>query len=83
MNAVRHVRIFKNGRSRAVRIPKDLDMFADEVVMHLEGERLIIERPTKKRDLREVIDWLRTQPRLSEDEQFPEIEDFPPEPVDL
>ena len=83
MNAPRHVRIFKNGRSRAVRIPKDLDMFADEVVMHLEGERLIIERPTKKRDLREVIDWLRTQPRLSEDEQCPEIEDFPPEPVDL
>ena len=59
MNAVRHVRIFKNGRSRAIRIPKDLDMFADEVAMHVEGERLIIERPTKKRDLREVIDWLR------------------------
>ena len=83
MNFVRHVRIFKNGRSRAIRIPKDLDMFADEVAMHVEGERLIIERPTKKRDLREVIDWLRSQPRLSEDEQFPEIEDFPPEPVDL
>lgn len=83
MNAPRHVRIFKNGRSRAIRIPKDLDTFADEVVLRVEGDRLFIERPDKKRDLREVIDWLRTQPRLPDEDDFPEIDDPLPEPIDL
>jgi antitoxin VapB len=36
MRAERHVRIFKNGRSRAVRIPKEFDIFGDEAVMREE-----------------------------------------------
>jgi antitoxin VapB len=82
MGAERHVRIFKNGRSRAVRIPKELDIFGDEVVMHEEGGRVVME-PIKRRDLREVIDWLRAQPPLGPDEQFPDIDDPPPEPVEF
>ncbi len=76
MNAPRHVRIFKNGRSRAVRIPKDLDRFGDELVMRLEGDRLILERPNKE-SLAEILD--RLEPI---DEPWPQIEDLPPEPVD-
>ena len=49
MNAARHVRIFKNGRSRAVRIPKDLDVFGEELVMRQDGERIILERPQRER----------------------------------
>ena len=82
MGTERHVRIFKNGRSRAVRIPKELDIFGDEVVMREEGGRVVMELP-RKRDLREVIDWLRTQPPLGPDEQFPEIDDLPAEPVEF
>lgn len=82
MGAERHVRIFKNGRSRAVRIPKELDIFGDEVVMREEGGRIVME-PSRKRDLREVIDWLRTQPPLGPDEQFPQIDDLPAEPVEF
>ena len=82
MGAERHVRIFKNGRSRAVRIPKELDIFGDEVVMREEGGRVVMELP-RKRDLREVIDWLRTQSPLGPDEQFPEIDDLPAEPVEF
>jgi antitoxin VapB len=82
MGAERHVRIFKNGRSRAVRIPKDLDIFGDEVVMREEAGRIVMELP-KGRDLREVIDWLRAQPPLGPDEQFPDIDDPPPEPVEF
>jgi antitoxin VapB len=82
MGAERHVRIFKNGRSRAVRIPKDLDIFGDEVVMREEAGRIVMELP-KGRDLREVIDWLRAQPPLAPDEQFPDIDDPPPEPVEF
>jgi antitoxin VapB len=82
MGAERHVRIFKNGRSRAVRIPKELDIFGDEVVMREEAGRIVMELP-KRRELREVIDWLRAQPPLGPDEQFPDIDDPPPEPVEF
>jgi antitoxin VapB len=82
MSAVRHVRIFRNGRNRAVRIPKELDIFGDEVVMREENGRVVMEMP-KRRTLKETIDWLREQPRLGPDDQFPEIEDYPPEPVDF
>ena len=75
MGAERHVRIFRNGRSRAVRIPKELDFFGDEVVMRLEGNRVILERP-KMDTLAEIL--ARLEPI---DEEWPEIDDPPPEPV--
>jgi len=80
MGAERHVRIFKNGRSRAVRIPKELDIFGDEVVMREEGGRIVME-PPRKRDLADVLDYLRGLPPLGPEDQFPEIDDPPPEPV--
>jgi antitoxin VapB len=82
MGSERHVRIFKNGRSRAVRIPKEFDIFGDELVIREEDGRLVLE-PPKKRDLRDALAWLRAQPPLPPDEDFPEIEDLPPEPVDF
>ena len=81
MNAPRHVRIFKHGRSRAVRIPKEFDVFGDEVVMHEENGRLVLERP-KKRDLLEVLAYFRSQPPLGPEDDFPQIDDPPPEPPD-
>lgn len=39
----RRVRLFRNGRSQAVRIPKDLEFPGSEVVLRKEGERLVIE----------------------------------------
>jgi len=81
MNAVRHVRIFKNGRSRAVRIPKEFDIFGDELVMREEDGRLVLERP-KKRSLQETLEWLRAQPPLGPDDDFPLIDDPPPGTTD-
>lgn len=76
MNAVRHVRIFKNGRSRAIRIPKELDFFGDELLMRLDGERVILERPQREK-LADILARLKPI-----DEEWPEIDDPPPEPVD-
>jgi len=76
MNAVRHVRIFKNGRSRAVRIPMDWDFFGDELVMRQDGERVILERPQRER-LSDILARLKPI-----DEEWPEVDDPPPEPVD-
>ena len=78
MGAERHVRIFKNGRSRAVRIPKDLDIFGDEVVMRMQGERLLIEKP-RSETLGEI--FARLEPIT--DEEWPEVDDPPPDPADF
>jgi antitoxin VapB len=75
--AERRVRLFKNGRSQAVRIPREFELPGKEAIVRKEGERLIIE-PAPKRSLIELLDsW---DPI---DEEFPPIEDWPPEPVDL
>lgn len=39
----RHVRIFRNGRSQAVRIPVEFEIDGAEAIMRKDGDRLIIE----------------------------------------
>lgn len=73
MSAERVVKLFKNGRNQAVRIPREFELPGDEVIMRKEGERLVIE-PTPKKSLLEL---LRSWEPI--DEEFPEIEDPPPE----
>ncbi len=77
MGMERHVKLFKNGRNRAVRIPREFDFPGDDAIMRKEGDKLIIE-PVRKLSLLELLDTLEPI-----DEEFPEIEDLPPEPVDF
>ena len=49
MQTERHVRLFKNGRNQALRIPRDFELPGDEAIIRKEGNRLIVEpvaRPT-------------------------------------
>jgi antitoxin VapB len=46
----RHVRLFRNGRNQAVRIPVEFELPGDEAIMHRDGDRLVIE-PVRKRGL--------------------------------
>lgn len=77
MTAARHVKLFKNGRNQAVRIPRELELPGEDALIRKDGERLIIE-PAPARSL---LAWLRTQAPV--DEEFPEIDDPAPEPVRL
>lgn len=77
MGHERHVKLFKNGRSQAVRIPREFELPGTEAVMRKEGDRLILEPRSSK----SLVEWLRTAEPI--DEEFPFIEDLPPEPVDL
>jgi antitoxin VapB len=43
----RHVRLFRNGRNQAVRIPREFELEGDEAILRKEGDRLIIE-PIRK-----------------------------------
>jgi antitoxin VapB len=73
MSEQRHVRLFRNGRNQAVRIPVEFELPGDEAIMHRDGDRLVIE-PVRKRGL---VALLKTMKPLEED--FPEIVD--PVPV--
>jgi antitoxin VapB len=77
VGTVRHVKLFRNGRSQAVRIPREFELPGKDAVMRKEGERLIIEPAPKK----SLLALLKTWEPI--DEEFPEIEDLPPDPVDL
>lgn len=69
MSEQRRVRLFRNGRNQAVRIPVEFELPGNEAVMHRQGDQLVIE-PIRKRGL---IALLRTMKPLDED--FPEITD--------
>ena len=74
MQTERIVRLFRNGRNQAVRIPRDLELPGNEARLRKEGNRLIVE-PVQTPSLLELVaSW---EP-LGED--FPEIED--PAPLD-
>lgn len=43
MGIERHVKLFKNGRSQAVRIPREFELPGEDAIMRKEGARIIIE----------------------------------------
>ena len=77
MDAVRQVRVFRNGRNQAVRIPRDLELPGREATLRKEGARLIIE-PVAGPSLLAVLAQLKPL-----DEEFPEIPRPAAEPVEL
>jgi antitoxin VapB len=77
MSSERHVKVFKNGRNQAVRIPREFEFSSEEAIMRKEGDRLIIE-PAPPKSLLAVLAALTP---LRDD--FPPIQDLPPDPVAL
>ncbi len=49
MQSERHVRLFKNGRNQAIRIPKDFELPGEEAIIRKEGKRLIVEPVSPRR----------------------------------
>src|SRR5579885_2703011 len=43
MTPERHVKLFKNGRNQAVRIPREFELPGDDAIMRKDGNKLIIE----------------------------------------
>ncbi len=69
----RRVRLFRNGRNQAMRIPREFELEGEEAVIHKEGDRLIVEPVRKGR----LLALLSTMEPL--DEPFPGVdEDLPP-----
>ncbi|MDD3517573.1 MAG: AbrB/MazE/SpoVT family DNA-binding domain-containing protein [Chromatiales bacterium] len=79
MHTERHVRLFRNGRNQAVRIPRELELDADEANIYRDGDRLILE-PVKRKGLLATLAALEPL-----DEDFGDVDEglLPPEDVDL
>ncbi len=79
-STIRYVRLFKNGRNQAVRIPREFELPGKEAAMRKdESGRLIIE-PIRRKGLATLLaSW--TVPL--EEDAMPEIEDLPADPVNF
>jgi len=75
--AERHVRLFRNGRNQAVRIPREFELPGEDATIRKEGDRLVIE-PAPPRSLLAVLATLEPI-----DEEFPAIDELPHRPVAL
>ena len=73
----RHVKLFKNGRNQAVRIPSEFELPGEVAIIRKEGRRLIIEAATPGSLLAVLA---RLQPL---DEDFAAIKDLAATPVNL
>lgn len=67
----REAKLFRNNKSQAVRIPADFELPGDRVMIHRDGDRLILE-PVRRKSLLAVLADLEP---LGPDDQFPEIDD--------
>ena len=77
MPTVRHVKLFKNGRNQAVRIPREMELPGEDALIRKEGAKLIIE-PAPPRSLLKILAGLEPL----NDEMAP-IDELPVEPVSL
>jgi antitoxin VapB len=74
----RTVKLFRNGRNQAVRIPREFELPGDEAMLTKDGDRLILESPPKRGLLAAL-----SQMTPLEEGDLPPIEDLPAEPFDL
>ena len=65
----RRVRLFRNGRSQAVRIPKEMEFPGGEVVVRKEGSRLVIDPAPVKSGLLSALASMQAT-----DEQLPDVD---------
>lgn len=75
--AERGVRLFRNGRNQAVRIPREMELPGNEAILRRDRARIIIE-PAQ---LQSLLAYLATLQTL--DETLPRIDDSTAEPVEL
>jgi antitoxin VapB len=73
----RHVKLFRNGRNQAVRIPREFELPGKDAIMRKEGDRLVIE-PTSPKSLLGVLATLEPL-----DDELPTIPELDLDSVDL
>jgi len=70
MQTERHVRLFRNGRNQALRIPREFELEGNEAIIRKDGNRLIVEPVGPKNRLIELLKSLKPI-----EEPIPRIDD--------
>ncbi len=72
----RHVRLFRNGRNQALRIPREFELEGEEAIIRKEGDRLIVE-PVRKGKLLALLATLEPleDPVPEVDDDLPPLDD--------
>lgn len=68
-SVAREVKLFRNGRNQALRIPREFELEGNRALVHREGERLIVQ-PLRKGRLLALLANLDPL-----DESFPDIDE--------
>jgi antitoxin VapB len=76
-NREQHVRLFRNGRNQAVRIPREFELPGKDAIVRKQGDRLIIEAVPPKSLLAVLAGLSPIQ------ERFPKIPELPSDAVDF
>jgi antitoxin VapB len=77
MTSARYVKLLKNGRNQAVRIPREFELPGESAIMRKDGDKIILE-PIAPQSLLAVLASLPTL-----DENFSTIRDPRPEKVTI
>lgn len=77
MNAHRRVKLFRNGRNQAVRIPRAFELPGEDAIMRREGDRLVIE-PAAPTSLLSILKALSPI-----EDRLADMDDAPPGPVEF
>ncbi|MGK6311926.1 antitoxin [Neorhizobium sp. DT-125] len=83
-NAVRIAQVFKNGRSRAIRIPKEFEFEGDKVEISKNEKGDLLVHPVGS--TKSLLEVLATLEPLGEEDRFPDLDDdnlLPLDEVDL
>jgi antitoxin VapB len=78
-SSVKKVALFRNGRSQAVRIPREFEFEGTEVSIVRQPDGSLLLTPAKKLSL---VELLATLSPIADDGAF-DFVDVPPEPVEL
>lgn len=74
-------KLFRHNRSQAVHIPVELELPGDRVLIHQEGDKLIIQPLTRSSNLVGLLAEWRNEPSL--EDQLPALEDMPAKPQNI
>lgn len=77
MTLERHVRLFRNGRNQALRIPRDLELPGNEAIIRKEGGHLVIEAVAPVSLLALLAGWGPLEDEFPDvDENMPTLDDI-------
>jgi antitoxin VapB len=79
----RSVRIFRNGRSQAIRIPREFALPGNEATISRDRKGRLIVEPVKKTSVMDLVELLHSWEPLSDEDAMPPIDKLTVEPFDL